>query len=66
MIIVELSHGLALISSCTDRRETISEKNTFRLKIQSLVFMKDLAKQFVLIAQSILKLDDSQRKTLRG
>jgi hypothetical protein len=28
--------------------------------------MKDLVKQFVLIAQSILKLDDSQRKTLKG
>jgi hypothetical protein len=26
MIIVHLSHGLALISSCTDRREAISEK----------------------------------------
>jgi hypothetical protein len=26
MIIVHLSHGLALISSCTDQREAISEK----------------------------------------
>jgi hypothetical protein len=41
-------------------------KRTFKLKIQLLVFMKNPAKQFILIAQSIFKLDDSQRKTLRG
>jgi hypothetical protein len=28
--------------------------------------MKKLAKQFILIAQGILKLGDSQRKALRG
>jgi hypothetical protein len=41
-------------------------KNTFKLKIQFLVFMKNLVKQFVLIAQSILKLDDSLRKNRGG
>jgi hypothetical protein len=28
--------------------------------------MKNIAKQLILIAQSIFKLDDSQRKTLKG
>jgi hypothetical protein len=41
-------------------------KNTFKLKIQFLVLTKNLAKQLVLIAKGILKLDDSQRKTLGG
>jgi hypothetical protein len=66
MIILELSHDLALISLCVDRREAILKKNTFKLKIQFLVLMKNLAKQLVLIAKGILKLDDSQRKTLGG
>jgi hypothetical protein len=39
---------------------------TFKLKIQLFVFTKNLAKQLVLIAEGILKLDDSQRKTLGG
>jgi hypothetical protein len=66
MIILQVSHGLALISSCADRREAISEeKNTFKLKIQFLVFMKNYVKQLVLIAKGTLKLGDSQRKTLR-
>jgi hypothetical protein len=41
-------------------------KNTFELKIQFLVHMKNLAKQLVLVAQSTFKLGDSQRKTLGG
>jgi hypothetical protein len=41
-------------------------KSTFKLKIQFLVLMKNLAKQLVLIAKGIPKLDDSQRKTLGG
>jgi hypothetical protein len=32
---------------------------TFKLKIQLFVLMKNLAKQLVLIAKGILKLDDS-------
>jgi hypothetical protein len=40
-------------------------RGTFKLKIQLFVFTKNLAKQLVLIAKGILKLDDSQRKTLR-
>jgi hypothetical protein len=39
-------------------------KRTFKLKIQLLVFMKKLVKQLILIAQSILKFDNLQRKTL--
>jgi hypothetical protein len=54
MIIVQLSHGFALISSCTDRREAILEKNTFKFKIQLFLLMKNLAKQFVLIAQQFV------------
>jgi hypothetical protein len=41
-------------------------KITFKLKIQFLVLMKDLTKQLVLVAKSIFKFGDSQRKTLRG
>jgi hypothetical protein len=40
-------------------------KSTFKLKIQPFVFMKNPAKQLVLIAKGILKLDDSKEKTLR-
>jgi hypothetical protein len=57
---------LALIASCTDRREIISEKKTFKFKIKLLVLTKSLAKQLVLVAKGILKLGDSQRKTLGG
>jgi hypothetical protein len=39
-------------------------RSTLKLKIQLFVFTKNLAKQFVLIANGILKLNDSQRKTL--
>jgi hypothetical protein len=41
-------------------------RSTFKLKIQLFVFMKNLAKQLVLIAKGILKLDESQRKTIGG
>jgi hypothetical protein len=41
-------------------------RSTFKLKIQLFVFMKNVAKQLVLISKGILKLDDSHRKTLRG
>jgi hypothetical protein len=41
------------------------KKRTLKLKIQLFVLMKNLAKQLVLIAKGILKLGDSQRKTLR-
>jgi hypothetical protein len=49
-----------------DQREAILEKSTLKLNIQLLVLTKNLAKQFILITQSILKLDNSQGKTLRG
>jgi hypothetical protein len=42
------------------------QKSTFKLKIQLLVRMKNLTNQLVLIAKGILKLNDSQRKTLGG
>jgi hypothetical protein len=41
-------------------------KGTLKLKIQLFVLTKNLAKQIVLIAKGILKLDDSQGKTLGG
>jgi hypothetical protein len=66
MIILQLSHGLTLISSCTDQREAISEKSTFKLKIQFLVLTKNLARQIVLVAQRTLKVGDSQGKNLGG
>jgi hypothetical protein len=39
-------------------------KSTFKLKIQFLVLTKDLTKQLILIAKSIFKFGDSQRKTI--
>jgi hypothetical protein len=39
-------------------------KRTLKLKIQLFVLTKNLAKQLVLNAKGILKLGDSQRKTL--
>jgi hypothetical protein len=41
-------------------------KRILKLKIQLFVLMKNLVKQLVLVAQSILKLNESQRKTLGG
>jgi hypothetical protein len=41
-------------------------RSTFKLKIQLFVFAKNLAKQLVLIAKGILKLNDSKGKTLGG
>jgi hypothetical protein len=57
---------LALISSCKDQREAISEKGTFMFKIKLLVLMKNIAKQLVLVAKGILKLGNSQENTLGG
>jgi hypothetical protein len=41
-------------------------KRTLKLKIQLFVLMKDLIKQLVLIAKSIFKFGDSQRKIIGG
>jgi hypothetical protein len=41
-------------------------KCTRKLRIQFLVLTKNLAKQVVLVAQSIFKFSDLQRKTLGG
>jgi hypothetical protein len=38
---------------------------TFKLKIQLLVFIENLAKQIILIALLVLKFDDSHGKTQR-
>jgi hypothetical protein len=40
-------------------------RSTFKLKIQLLILMENLAKQLILVPESTLKLDDSLRKTLR-
>jgi hypothetical protein len=66
MIIVHLSYGLTLISSCTNWREAISEKRTLKLKIPPFVLTKIFAKQLVLVVKSIFKFNDSRRKTLGG
>jgi hypothetical protein len=42
------------------------ERNTFKLKIQLFILIKNLAKQLVLIAKSIFKFGNSQRKILGG
>jgi hypothetical protein len=46
--------------------EKQSQKRTFKLKVQLPVFKKNLAKQLILVAKGILKLGDSQTKTLGG
>jgi hypothetical protein len=66
MIILQLSHDLALISSCTDRRVAISEETLSSSRFNFLFSQKNLVKQLVLIEKDILKFNDSQRKTLEG
>jgi hypothetical protein len=39
-------------------------RSTFQLKIQFLVLTKEFTKKLVLVAKSIFKFGDSQRKTL--
>jgi hypothetical protein len=41
-------------------------RSTFKLKIQLFILTKNLAKQLVLVAKGILKLNDSQGKTIGG
>jgi hypothetical protein len=41
-------------------------KRVFQFKIQLFVFTKKLAKQLILAVQSILKLNNLERKTLEG
>jgi hypothetical protein len=49
---------------CKSKRSNF-KRSTFKFKIKLLVLMKNLAKQLVLVAKGILKLNESQRKTLR-
>jgi hypothetical protein len=46
--------------------EKQSQKRTFKFKIKLLVFTKNHAKQLILVAKGILKLNDYQRKIIRG
>jgi hypothetical protein len=48
-----------------DQRVAISEEALSSSRFNFFVFMKNLAKQLVLVAKGIFKLNDSQRKTLR-
>jgi hypothetical protein len=50
---------------CGLKRSNLRKK-TLKLKIQLLVLAENLTKQLVLVAKSIFKFDDSQRKTLGG
>jgi hypothetical protein len=63
MIILQLSHGLTLIIVRGLKRSNL-RKRTLKLNIELFVLMEDLTKQLVLVAKSIFKFDDSQRKTL--
>jgi hypothetical protein len=56
---------MALIIVHGSKRSNL-RKRTLKLRIQSFVLTKNLVKQLVLVAKSIFKLDDSQRKTLGG
>jgi hypothetical protein len=48
---------------CRSKRSNL-RKRTLKLKIQPFVLTKNLVKQLVLVAKSIFKFGDSQRKTL--
>jgi hypothetical protein len=65
MIVLQLLHGLALISLCIDWREAISTKEFSSLRL-IFVLMKNFAKQLVLATQSILKFMHFRRKTIVG
>jgi hypothetical protein len=63
--IVNHDHSAVITCLCTHiivRRSKRSNfgKTTFKFKIQRFVLSKNLAKQFALIAQGILKLDDQK------
>jgi hypothetical protein len=60
------SRRLALISSCIDWREAISAKEFSSSRFNFFVLVENLAKQLILVAQSILKLDNLGRRTLEG
>jgi hypothetical protein len=47
-------------------KRTNLRKRIFQLKIQHFVLTKNLAKQFVLVAKGIVKLNDFERKTIGG
>jgi hypothetical protein len=49
---------------CGSKRGNL-RRSTFKLKIQFLVLTKDITKQLVLVAKSIFKFGDSERKALR-
>jgi hypothetical protein len=49
-----------------DRKEAISEKELSSSRFNFFILMKNLTKQLVLVAKSIFKFGDSQRKTLGG
>jgi hypothetical protein len=66
MIIVHLSHGLALISSCADRREAISEKELSSSRFNFLFSWKTLPSNLSWLQRAFFKFGDSQRKTLGG
>jgi hypothetical protein len=53
------------IIACGSKRNNF-RRSTFQLKIQLFILTKNLTKQLVLVAKGILKLNDSQRKTLGG
>jgi hypothetical protein len=56
---------LALISSCTDRREAIS-KEALQAQDSASYSHGNLAKQLILVVKGILKLSDSQRNIIGG
>jgi hypothetical protein len=69
--IVNHDHSVVITRLCTHiimrgSKRNNFRKHTFKFKIQLFILTKNLAKQFVLIAYGILKLDNSQRKTLSG
>jgi hypothetical protein len=56
---------LSLISSCTDQTEAILEEALSGSRFNFL-FSKNLAKELILVANSIFKFGDPQRNTLGG
>jgi hypothetical protein len=64
MIIVHLSHGLALISSCADRREVISEKELSSSRFNFLLSRKTLSSNLSWLQRAFLSLATHKERPL--
>jgi hypothetical protein len=64
MIIVQLSHGLALISSCADQREAISEEALLSSRFSFLFSQKSLPRNLSWLQRAFLSSATHKEKPL--